>query len=61
MESVVNVRVVCAFDVAPEGETAVAVPLTSLIAKPGLLSITCSPGYRRMVVFSIISLSLPLR
>ena len=45
----------------PLGDTAVAVPLSSLIANPGLLSTTCSPGYRRTVVFSISSLSVPLK
>ena len=45
----------------PDGDTAFAVPLSSLIAKPGLLSITCSPGNRRMVVFSVISLSFPVK
>ena len=44
---------------APDGDTAVAVLLTSLTAKPGLLSITCSPGKSNIVVFSIKSLLFP--
>ena len=55
-----SVRVVVAFVSAPEGDTAVAVPLTSLIPKPGLLSISCSPGYINIVVLSIKSLFSPL-
>ena len=34
---------------------------SSLIANPGRLSITCSPGKSKMVVFSTRSLSLPLK
>ena len=52
-------RVVCAAVSAPEGDTAVAVPLTSLTAKPGLLSNSCSPGYTNIVVLSIKSLFSP--
>ena len=61
LESSVNDNSLPAKDSAPLGETAVAVPLTSLIAYPGLLSIKCSPGYKRIVVFSTISLSSPLK
>ena len=61
LEDNVRVRVSCAAVSAPDGDTAVATPPTSLIAKPGLLSMTCSPGNRRMVVFSVISLLLPLK
>ena len=46
-------RVVCAAVSAPDGDTAVAVPPTFLIPKPGLLSISCSPGYINIVVLSI--------
>ena len=46
---------------APDGDTAVAVLLTSLTANPGLLSITCSPGKSNIVVFSIKSLLFPLK
>ena len=60
-ESDVRPSVVDANVSAPEGETALAVPLSSLIAKPGLLSTTYSPGKRRIVVFSTISLLLPLK
>ena len=35
-------------------------PLSFCIPYPGLLSIKCSPGIKRMVVFSIASLLLPI-
>ena len=47
----------------PFGATAVATfgfELLGLIAKPGRLSITCSPGYTNIVVLSIRSLFLPV-
>ena len=50
---------VCAVVSAPEGDTAVAVELTSFNAKPGLLSTSCSPGYINIVVLSIKSLFAP--
>ena len=46
---------------SPVGDTAVAVPLTSLIANPGRLSIIYSPGKSKMVVYSVISLLLTLK
>ena len=45
----------------PPGETVLATPPASYTANPGRLSITCSPGKIRIVVFSVISLSLPLK
>ena len=45
---------------APAGENTFAVPPTFLSANPGLLSIVWIPGNNRIVVFSVISLLLPL-
>ena len=45
-----------------DGDTtsaALELPGSTLIPKPGLLSTIWSPGYINIVVFSIISLSLP--
>ena len=47
-------------NVVSSGFSTTATPPLFLILKPGLLSISCSPGMRRMVVFSVASLSLPL-
>ena len=46
---------------APAGLIAFAIPPSFLIPKPGLLSTTCSPGYKSIVVLSTKSLSFPLR
>ena len=46
---------------APAGLPAFATPPSFLIPKPGLLSTTCSPGYKSIVVLSTKSLSFPLR
>ena len=60
-ESRVNVSSVDAVVCSPEGDIEIAVPPISLIAYPGLLSMACSPGKRRIVVFSVISLLLPFK
>ena len=57
----VNVRVFCAPVSVPPGLTAFATPLSFFIPNPGLLSTRCSPGKSNIVVFSTISLSLPLK
>ena len=57
-----SVNVDCADDSAPEGDTANALLLfdgSTLIPNPGLLSISCSPGYINIVVLSIKSLFFP--
>ena len=59
-----NVRVVAASDSAPDGETAKALSALdgfTFIPNPGLLSISCSPGYINIVVLSIKSLFFPRR
>ena len=45
----------------PDGETTFAAPPTFFILNPGLLSMVCSPGMRRIVVFSIKSLDEPFK
>jgi hypothetical protein len=59
-ESSDRVRVDEAILSTPAGEIAFAVPPSSLILNPGLLSTKCSPGNKRIVVLSNRSLSLPL-
>ena len=49
-------------DFVPDGETTLTPKAGSLrIAKPGLLSTTCSPGKSKIVVCSILSLLFPFR
>ena len=45
----------------PPGETAFACPDSDLMPNPGLLSTTCSPGNKSIVVLSTKSLSSPFR
>ena len=60
-DSNVNPNSNCAVLLVPPGETAIAVPVIFWRANPGLLSRTCSPGNSKIVVFSTISLLLPLK